>query len=115
MAIKKKTTRSARSAASASTVKPLAGKASRGKEWDPGAAPAAATPAEPVEINAARPSSERYPVPNATFQALKEQAAKSKLPKKYATIARDSSTKKAEDAVMAAAEVALAGPGLPPG
>lgn len=114
MATKKKSARTAQAAASASTMKPLAGKASRGKEWDPSAAPALPAAAEPVESNAPRPSSERYPISNATFQALKEQAPKAKLPKKDATIAKDSTKKKEEVAVMAASAAPVAGPGLPP-
>ena len=114
MATKKKSDRTARAAGSAATIKPLAGKASRGKEWDPGTAPTLPAAAEPVEINAPRPSAERYPIPNATFQALKERAPKAKLPKKEATIAKDSTKKKEEVAMMAAPAAPVPGPGLPP-
>lgn len=114
MATKKKSARTARPAASAATMKPLAGKAPRGKTWDPNAAPALPAAAEPQENNAPRPSSERYPIPNATFQALKEQAPKAKLPKKDAIIAKDSTRKKDEVAVMPASAAPIADSGLPP-
>ncbi len=107
-------TRTPRAAASALTVKPLAGQAARGKEWDPSVTPVLTAAAEPVELNAPRPSSERYPIPNATFQALKEKAGKARLPKKDATIAKDSTKKKDEIAVMPESAAPVADPGLPP-
>ncbi len=67
---------------------------------------------EPPELNAPRPSGNRYPIPNAEFQALKEAAPKAKLPKPAATLAKDTG-KKSELASMAAVPVAE-GPGLEP-
>ena len=68
--------------------KPLAGKAKAGKLWNPTEAQLTALP-EPPELNAPRPSGNRYPISNAEFQALKEAAPKAKLPKPAATLAKD--------------------------
>src|SRR4030095_7614203 len=72
----------------------LAGRAPRGREWDPGR-PEAQAPALP-EVNEPRPYTTRYPIPEEEFRAVKEGAPKAKLPKSTAERARDSRQKKDE-------------------
>jgi hypothetical protein len=115
MATKRNSARNARHAGSASAMKPLKGKASRGKEWIPSAVLALSDAPGPQEMNAPRPSSERYPIPNAAFQQLKEKSSRSQLPKKAATISKDSTRAKEEVSLMAEYPSAVAdtpsGPG----
>src|SRR5436853_5500946 len=108
---RKKSTGAAETAASDYKGKPLAGRAKAGKTWDPTEVRPTMAP-EPQELNAPRPSGNRYPISNEEFQALKETAPKAKLPKPAATLAKDSG-KKEELASMAAAPVAE-GAGLDP-
>ena len=108
---RKKSTGAAVTAASDFKGKPLGGRAKAGKLWDPTEARQTMAP-EPEELNAPRPSGNRYPISNEAFQILKEGAPKAKLPKLAATLAKDSG-KKEELAAMAAAPVAE-GAGLEP-
>jgi hypothetical protein len=89
----------------------LAGKATRGREWDPSQpeAQAAALP----EINEPRPYTSRYPISNEKFQALKDAAPKAKLRKVTAETSRDTPRKSEELSARAMATAALE-PGLEP-
>ena len=107
----KKSTAAAKTAASEFKGKALAGKAKAGKLWDPTETQLTSVP-EPPELNAPRPSGNRYPIPNAEFQALKEAAPKAKLPKPEATLAKD--TGKKDELAARAAAPAAEGAGLEP-
>ena len=85
-----------------------AGKAGKGKEFEPSHAAMKALSASVVEVNEPRPYTSRYPIPEAKFKKLKEAASKTKLAKKTATIAKDSGKKK-ELAAKAIPEMDTAG------
>src|SRR5215813_11401891 len=115
MATKKKKTstgsrkRSTASPKASAAGKALAGKATRGEIWEP-SQPDLAAAAAP-EINEPRPYTSRYPIPDEKFRALKEAAAKAKLPKKTAETSKDTGKKKEVAMAIAAAPVE---PGLAP-
>jgi len=94
-------------AAPAQRVQALAGRAARGREWNP-AQPLARAPALP-ELNEPRPYTSRYPIPNEQFLALKEGAPKAKLPKITAERSRDTPRKHEE---LSARAMAVAAPEL---
>jgi hypothetical protein len=71
---KKRGAATRRGAPSRSTMRALAGKGVRGQDWDP-TKPQAMAAAAP-ELNKPRPSTERYPIPNEAFEALKKAAPK---------------------------------------
>jgi hypothetical protein len=100
-----------RRAPSASKMRALAGRAPRGREWDP-TQPESQAPALP-EVNEPRPYISRYPIPNEVFESLKSAARKAKLPKITAARVKDSGRKKAELSAGPAALAALE-PGLEP-
>ena len=108
---RKKITRRARKRAPSKSMKALAGRAQRGREWNP-AQPEERAMAMP-EVNEPRPYINRYPIPNEQFQALKEAAPKAKLAKSTAALARDSAKKKEEISARAMPPAALE-PGLEP-
>jgi len=88
-----------------SAAKALAGKAQRGKEWDP-SKPEAAAPSRP-EVNEPRPYTSRYPIPDEKFKGLKEAAKKAKVPQKKDVELSKDKGKKEEIAESAMAVVAL--------
>ena len=102
---KKSSSASRKRSLSQSTTKALAGRAQRGREWDP-AQPEPMAAALP-EVNEPRPYISRYPIPNEQFQALKEAAPKAKLAKTTAARSKDSGKKKDEMAARAMAPAAL--------
>lgn len=91
--------------------KALAGRAIRGREWNP-AQPEAFAAAYP-EINEPRPYTSRYPISNEKFEALKAAAPKAKLPKVTAERVKDSAKKKEELSARPMAVAPIA-PGLEP-
>lgn len=112
MATKKKPSKKKASSAGA-VIKVLAGKASKGKDFDPSHESVVALAATMQEVNAPRPyTTGRYPIPNKTFDALKEKANKVKLAKGSATHAKDSG-KKEEVSAMPVMAMAAA-PDAPP-
>lgn len=98
-------------ASSEPRMRALAGRAGRGREWDP-SQPEALAAAYP-EVNEPRPYTSRYPISNEAFEELKAEAPKAKLPKGTAEAVKDSTKKKEELAATAMASRALA-PGLEP-
>src|SRR5262245_16222043 len=102
---------SRRAARSESRVAALAGRAGRGREWDP-TQPQAQAPALP-EVKEPRPYKTRYPISNEQFESLKAAAPKAKLAKFTAQRAKDSAGKKTELSAGPMAAAALA-PGLEP-
>jgi hypothetical protein len=89
------------------TLKALAGKSGKGKDFEPSQASMDALAATLVERNEPRPSPTRYPISEERFKTLKENAHKHKLAKGQATIAKDSG-KKSEASMSAVAEFAAA-------
>ncbi len=76
------------------TLKPHAGKAKAGVAWEPDAPEMRSMPGEP-EVIAPRPrTTTRYPIPQATFDALKSAAPKAKLKATSATVAKDGPPKR---------------------
>ena len=98
-------------AAPPTDIRPLAGRAGRGREWDP-AQPDALAPAYP-EVKEPRPYTSRYPISNEEFESLKAVAPKAKLPRPTAEAFKDSARKKEEISARAMAAAPL-GPGLAP-
>jgi hypothetical protein len=99
-------------AAGPSAGRALAGKTSRGREWDPSQEEPQAAAALVTEVREPRPYTSRYPIPDEQFEALKAAASKAKLAKAIAEAVKDSGKKKDElSALMPAAALA---PGLPP-
>ena len=92
-------------------IRPLAGKAVRGTDWNP-AQPEALAPAT-AEVNEPRPYTSRYPISNEQFRALKAAAPKMKLPKATAERSKDSGQKSEELSAHAMAPAVL-GAGLEP-
>src|SRR5688572_30345882 len=101
----KRTLRRKPRAASQTDIRPLAGRAGRGREWDP-AQPDALAPAVP-EVKEPRPYTSRYPIPNEEFESLKAAAPKARLPKPTAEAFRDSPRKKEEISARAMAAAPL--------
>jgi hypothetical protein len=91
----------------------LQGKGQRAQEWDPTQPQVQAAAAAIQEINEPRPYTSRYPIPEAQFRALKERAARARLPRVTAQRARDTRGRKAELGALAAAPAALE-PGMEP-
>ncbi|HKA54686.1 MAG TPA: hypothetical protein VKJ47_13590, partial [Candidatus Binatia bacterium] len=85
--------------------KALAGRAQRGREWNP-AQPEAAAPALP-EVKEPRPYTSRYPIPNEEFEALKAAAPKSRLARVTVERSRDSGRGKEELAARAISPAVL--------
>lgn len=92
-------------------IRALAGKAARGREWNP-AQPEALAPMM-AEVDEPRPYATRYPISNEAFQSLKDAAPKAKLPKSTAELSQDSRHKKEELSAVAAL-LAAPEPGLEP-
>src|SRR5713226_5747381 len=71
------------------TLKPQAGRAAPGSEWQP----AAPLPTSAEAMHEARdprpPTKSRYPIPNEKFEALKAAAPRIKIPKKAAVLSKD--------------------------
>ena len=74
---------------------PLKGKTSCRREWNPNQ-PGAQTPMMP-EVREPRPYTNRYPISNEKFLALKKAAPKAKLPKSIARIVKDTRKKTGEN------------------
>jgi hypothetical protein len=106
VATKKSTKKSAKKSATkaASGLAAKAGKAGKGKEFDPSQIELVAV----VELNEPRPSTSRYPIPESEFQKLKQAAPKKKIPKPGATLAKDKG-KKSELSGMPIVPFAAAG------
>ena len=85
-----------------------AGKSTAGKEFYPAHASMEALSASVIEVKEPRPYTSRYPISDKQFEKLKEAARKKKLPKKQATIAKDSG-KKREMAATAIPQIDTAG------
>ncbi|HYJ88063.1 MAG TPA: hypothetical protein VEW46_18495 [Pyrinomonadaceae bacterium] len=83
-----------------------AGRASKGKEFDPTRKSRAMSAT--AEVREPRPYVSRYPIPEKEFQRLKDAADKAKVAKKDATIAKDAG-KKRELAGAGISEFAAAG------
>src|SRR5687768_10502304 len=98
MATKKKS-----SSTAAATLKGKPGKSGKGADFDPTQPSHEMFAAATVELNEPRPSTERYPIPEAEFIKLKEAARKKKVAKGSATIAKDKG-KKTEVSPMGLAE-----------
>lgn len=95
-----------------SAIKSIEGKAPAGKEWNP-AVDLSAKAAAIEEVMAPRPpTTSRYPITNAAFEALKAAAPQAKLAKKSAIASKDSKTKD-EVAQRGLGPLAMA-PGLQP-
>src|SRR5713226_9238824 len=94
------------------TLKPQAGRAAPGSEWQP----AAPLPTSAEAMHEARdprpPTKSRYPIPNEKFEALKAAAPRIKIPKKAAVLSKDSMAK--SEIVGTAAVAATLAPGLAP-
>ena len=84
---------------------PLKGKTSFRREWNPNQ-PEAQTPMMP-EVREPRPYTNRYPISNEKFLALKKAAPKAKLPKSIAQIAKDTRKKTGELSARTLAGVAV--------
>jgi len=102
----------AKKASTSPTIKASPGRAPAGKEWKP-ADELTAKAAAVAEVIAPRPpTTSRYPISNAAFEALKAAAPQANLPSKTATVAKDARTK-GEVAAGGVGPAAMA-PGLAP-